>query len=226
MQKDKKLAESLREQQNRVRVISVLVLVLSILGIGWALFKPKTVRQPEVISLGDNWSTLENSAYAWQKDAYLTSVQFFMLQTIQPVSLQAVAEFHSLQVPYNESVQVAIYSDGTVVNSPQAPASSVQASDPNIEELLNNMRGSADDAIRRDDWAIDSQEALRIFAADEEISQCLESSRSMITLSLNKMLTDFPAWELSILECPNNSELFESYYLDAKTGERFDPSNP
>jgi hypothetical protein len=226
MQIDKKRTEGVRKSQNQVRAISVLVLALTILGIAWVLFTPKAASQIKVASLKENWSTLENSAQAWRKDAYLTSVNFFIIKTVSnSPAMQAVADFHSLQVPINEMVQVTIYDDGTVVNSPIS-AGTIQSSDPVFEELVANARGSAEDAIHQGDWSIDSQEALDIFAKDPEISRCLESSQSIVTLSLNKNQTADPAWELLIFECPSYSTDLETYHLDAKTGERFDPSTP
>jgi len=226
MQIDKKKTEGMRKSQNQVRAISVLVLALTILGIAWVLFKPKAASQIKVASLKENWITLENSALTWQKDAYLTSVNFFMFKTVSnSPAMQAVADFHSLQVPIDEMVQVTIYDDGTVMNSPRS-AGTIQASDPVFEELVASARGSAEDAIRQGDWSIDSQEALNIFAKDPEISRCLGSSQSIVSLSLNKNYTDDPAWQLLIFECPGYSTDLETYYLDAKTGERFDPSTP
>jgi hypothetical protein len=225
MHKDKKTTEDLRKQQNRVKAVSVLVLALAILGIGWVLFKPQTTSQLKVASLNENWNKLEKSAHAWKNDAYLTSVNLFVERTLHPDTLQVMAEFHSLQVPNDEIVQVTIYADGTVMNSPR-DTMTVHASDPIFEELVANARGSAEDAIRRGNWSIDSQEALNIFAEDQEISLCLGSPQSLITLSLNKSYTGKPAWELLIAECPSNSNVFESFYLNAKTGERFDPFKP
>ena len=225
MQKDKKTAEGLRKPQNRVRATSVLLLALAILGIGRVLFKPKTATQFKVASLNENWNKLENSARAWKNDAYLTSVNFFVVRTLTPGALQAMAEFHSLQVPANETIQVSMYDDGTVVNSPGTSVT-IHASDPVLEEFMASVRGSAEDAIRQGDWSIDSQEALNIFAADPEISECLGSPQSIVSLSLNKTYTDDPAWELLIFECPGYSSDLETYHLNAKTGERFDPSNP
>jgi hypothetical protein len=225
MHKDKKIKEDLHEQQNRVKAISVLVLALAILGIGWVLFKPQTTSQLKVASLNENWNKLEKSAHIWKNDAYLTSVNLFVERTLHPDTWQVMAEFHSLQVPNDEIVQITIYADGTVVNSPR-DTMTVHASDPVFEELVANARGSAEDAIRQGDWSIDSQEALNIFAEDQEISLCLGSSQSLITLSLTKTYTDEPAWALLIAECPRNSNVFESFYLNAKTGERFDPFKP
>src|SRR6266508_4875297 len=184
MQKDNNTAEGLRKQQIRVKTISVLVLASAILGIGWVLFKPTAPRQLKVASLNENWNKLENSARTWKNDAYLTSVNFFMFKAISnSPAMQVMAEFHSLQVPVNETVQVTIYDDGTVVNSPGSPVT-IHASDPVFEELVANARGSAEDAILRSDWSIDSQEALNIFAADPEISECLGSPQSIVSLSL------------------------------------------
>lgn len=224
MQKDKKTAESLRKPQNRVSAIGVLVLALAILGIGWVLFNPPAARQHKVASLNENWNKLENNARTWKSDAYLTSVNFYLVKTLNSPALQVIAEFHSLQVPANETIQVSIYDDGTVVNSPGSPVT-ISASNPVLQEFMANARGSAEDAIRQGDWSIDSQEALNIFAEDPEISACLESSQSIVTLSLNKTQTNDPAWELLIFECPGYSSDLETYFLDAKTGERFDPSN-
>jgi|SRR5215211_7872897 len=225
MQIDKKRTEGIRKSQNRVRAISVLVLALAILGIGWALFKPKAAIQFKVASLNGNWNKLESSARNWKNDAYLTSVNFFMFKTVSnSPAMQVMADFHSLQVPINEMIQVTIYDDGTVVNSPGNPVT-IHASDPVFEELVANARGSAEDAIREGDWSIDSQEALNIFAKDPEISRCLGSSQSIVSLSLNKTYTDDPAWELLIFECPGYSSDLETYHLNATTGERFDPSN-
>lgn len=225
MQIDKKRTAGVPKPQNRVRAISFLVIALIIFGVGWVLFKPKAANQPKVVSLEENWNTLESSARNWKNDAYLTSVNFFIVRTLKPGTLQVMAEFHSLQVPINETVQVTIYGNGSVVNSPGSPVT-IHSSDPVFEELVANARGSAEDAIRRSDWSIDSQEALDIFAADPEISKCLGASQSIVTLSLNKSLTDFPAWELLIGECPGYSSDLETYYLNAKTGERFDPFKP
>jgi hypothetical protein len=226
MQKDNNTTERLRKQQKQVKAISVLVLVVAIIGIGWVLFKHPTPRQLKVASLKENWNKLENSARTWKNDAYLTSVTFFMFKRISnSPAMQVMAEFHSLQVPANERVQVTIYDDGTVVNASGNPVT-ISASDPVFEELLANARGSEEDAIRRSDWSIDSQEALNIFTANSEINECLGSPQSIVSLSLNKTYTDDPAWELSIFECPGYSSDLETYHLNATTGERFDPTTP
>jgi hypothetical protein len=225
MQKDNKALERLRKQQNQVKTIGILLLVSAILGIGWVLFKPTAPRQLTVASLNENWNKLENSARTWKIDAYLTRVDFFIFKAISnSPAMQVMADFHSLQVPVNETIRVTIYDDGTVVNSPGNPVT-IHASDPVFEKLLANARGSAEDAIRRNDWSVDSQEALNIFAADPEINECLWSPQSIVSLSLNKTYTDDPAWELLIFECPGYSSDLETYHLNATTGERFDPSN-
>ena len=225
MQKDRKTAEDRWKRQNRNMAIYVSVIVLALLGTSWVIFKPKEASQLQIASLNGNWNKLENSAHAWQKDAYLTSVSFFILKTLNPPALQVMAEFHSLQVPNDQVVQVALYADGTVVNSPR-DTMSVYVSDPKFEELLASARGSAEDAIRQGDWSIDSQDALKIFAEDQKISLCLGAPQSIMTLSLNKILTEYPTWELLIAECPSYSGDFETYYLNARTGERFDPFKP
>jgi hypothetical protein len=224
MQKDKKSMEYPRRQQNILTAISALIFVLVIFGIGWVLFQPKASSTPQVLSLNENWEMLENGANGWQNNAYLTSVSFYLTKTMDPDALQVAAEFHSSHVPSDEMLLVGINNAGKVVSSPldMMPG---QAIEPEAGEIVVSAGSSAQKPIQQGEWSIDSQAALDLFAKDQEIGLCLGSSNSETTLILHKVYTDYPAWELRIAYCPDSTS-FNSYYLNAKTGERFDPVNP
>ena len=215
---------NLRSRQSILTAINVFICVIVVLGIGWILFKPKASSTPQVLSLNENWEKLEEGASGWQNDAYLTSVSFYITKTMDPTALQIAAEFHSSHVPSDEMLLVGINNAGKVVRSPldMMPG---QAIEPEAGEIVVSAGSSAEKPIQQDEWSIDSQAALDLFAQDQEIGLCLGSSKSDISLVLHKVYTDYPAWELRIVYCPDSTS-FNTYYLNAKTGERFDPFNP
>lgn len=149
-------------------------------------------------SLKDNWEKLESSAHSWQADAYLTNVSFNIAgQGHYPIE----AEYHS-QNEQNQLLVIGIDKMGKIVYLPiDLPSSSSGAQDP----------------IYREDFEIDSQEALNIFAKKEEIRACLvKPSGAQIMLMLNQVMTENISWQLATFNCQDKDGL---YFLDAKTGE-------
>lgn len=172
-----------------------------VFGVFWAIVNYFSTHQiPSILSLKDNWEQLETAAHSWQTDAYLTNVSF---SVARPKHYPIEAEYHSQNEP-NEILFIGIDRTGKIVRFPlYVPSSSSGAQSP----------------VYRQDWKIDSQEALNIFEKNEEIRSCLmKSSGAQILLSLNQVLTEKITWELVIIDCQGKDRL---YRLDAKTGETY-----
>ncbi|MBI5294550.1 MAG: hypothetical protein HY869_03665 [Chloroflexi bacterium] len=223
--KHKKIANGLHVKQQKRTTLVVLVCLMVLLGAGWVFFKPEKNNVRQVVSLKETWTLLENSARDWQDDAYLTNVSFYLTREIIDSSAFKIgAEFHSSHVPSDEMLFVGVTNSGKVVNRPidMMPG---QTTEPQSDEITVSIGSSAEKPIYQGEWSIDSQDALDIFAKDQEVSLCFNSPKASIELSLNKVHTEYPAWELTILSCPEKDS-FKSYYLSAKTGELFDPFTP
>ena len=192
-------------QNQQSKIIILWLLGLLVFVAGWVSFRVSTQRIPTVLSLKDNWDSLEMSAHNVQSDAYLTNVAI-SLNRKSPYIISA--EYHSTSAP-DKMIFVGIDSFNEIDSIwIDVPSSSSGAQKP----------------IYRNDWTIDSQDALFIFAKDETINTCLKSSKSSIGMSLNRVMTESSSWVLNIIDCPEEGK-FKAYYLNAQTGELFDPLN-
>lgn len=221
----KKTANKLHIKQQKRTMLVVSVCLMILLGAGWVFFVPGKNDVRQVVSLKEAWTSLENSARDWQEDAYLTNVTFYITrEMIDPSAFKVGAEFHSSHAPSDEMLFVGITNSGKIVNRPidMMPG---HTTEPQSGEITAGIGSSAEKPMHLGDWFIDSKDALDIFAADQEVSLCLGSPEAIIELSLNKIHTEYPAWELIILSCPEKDS-FKSYYLNAITGEPFDPFTP
>jgi hypothetical protein len=186
------------------RFIGFLLLGLSVFIAAWLVFSPSAQKLPTLVSLEEKWDALETSAHELKGDAYVTSIDI-STDITNPYAI--TAEYHSTSVA-DKMIFVGIDRfnkiDAVWVNMP--PSSS-----------------GAQKPILRKDWAIDSQEALSIFAKDENVNTCLISSKSLIFLSLNRVMTENASWVLHV-DCPEGQS--QRGYLNALTGEIVDTSNP
>jgi len=197
--------------------IIVLILVLVILGVTWTLSKPSSNSVPKLFSLKEKWDSMESIAHNWQKDAYLTNVTFYVTgQLLDPSAAKIVAEYHSSNMPDDNMFFVKIDNSGNATAFPFDMAQGASGLS-DTGSITVSAGSSATNPLHREEWTIDSQDALNIFAQNKTISSCFRSSEAVIELSLNKTWTESPAWELTIFNCPDKS--FASYYLNAQTGE-------
>jgi hypothetical protein len=202
MKQSSKTVKIARENQT-TRFVGFVLLGLSVLVAAWLVFRPSAQKLPTLLTLEDNWDLLETSAHELQNDAYLMSVAI-STDTTNPYAI--TAEYHSAHVA-DKTIFVGIDRfnkvDATWVNIP-----------PSSNEPQKQ--------IQRNDWAIDSKEALSIFAKDEAINTCLASSKSTIQLSLHRTITESVIWSLWVMDCPKEGDA-KMDYLNAQTGERTDP---
>ena len=156
-------------------------------------------------SLQDQWGLLEAKAHEWKSDSFLTAV---FIDVNGHATYQMMTSYYSPSA--RNSLTIAIENSGEITT------------------LLNTRKQSNSlQPIQRENWAIDSQEALLAFSDNEMIKSCLQStdpSKQPIDMTLILWDTDFAVWKLDILNCPK-SDSFElkSYYLDAQTGETVNP---
>gem|GEM_PF-5912140 len=224
-QKKKAIELQIRRQRKAMLVVAACLLLL--LGAGWVFFRPNKNNVPQVASLKETWEILESSAREWQEDAYLTNVSFNVTREIiiDPFAIKISAEFHSSHVPSDEMLFVGITNSGKVIKHliDMMPG---QAQESKPEGIYGGVGSRTEIPIYQGEWSIESQDALNIFAKDREVGLCFSSSKaSSIELSLNKAYTEYPAWELIIVNCPDKGE-YRAYYLNARTGELFDLPNP
>ena len=157
----------------------------------------------EILSLADQWDAMEASAQDLDEDAYLTHV---VLERGQDSPNLLAAEYFTPN-SIDELIFIGIDRAGEMFATwIDFPPSTIVNPRP----------------IHRSDWSIDSLAAIELFYDDHTISRCLGSSETRILLGLNSTYTESPAWELTLIGCPDEHGS-ESYFLDAQTGSRIDP---
>lgn len=210
-----------RKKQQTIVLITAGVLFIFVLLWGW--YKTVIPKIPEIISLKDNWTNFELTAQEWQEETYIESVMFsFAHQTL-------TALVYSPDVD-NQGIMVIVGYNGNMETMPRN-RERPEFWDMSKEDLSDIFVGDRRPVathypISQNEWKIDSQEALNIFAQDNEILSCLGKASSP-ELSLSKQTVNEDAinvlvWELLFWRCPNKNST-QSYYLDAQTGERISP---
>ena len=159
----------------------------------------------EVSSLRENLPELEGTALAWRADAYLESAEI-TLRNGNPTSWSIWAHFNSPSTQY-ESLVVRMLPDGST----------------EIEVIPHTVPVPQIEAIRPDDWTLDSEDALRA-ALDEGGLAFLQEHGSFQCgdLELERLRSD-PShplvWRLSLSECLPGGEYLPEVLVDPNTGE-------
>lgn len=204
--KRRKAVIQLGAQNNpRLKANIIIVSIFLLVGIGYVIFKSQTKDVPTLVSLKDNWDILQATAYNWQNDAYLTDVSF---DSTGQDPAQLSAEYHSHHIN-DRTLIIWIDSFGRVNTVPLK---------------LSPLRSGAQDQVYREDWIIDSQEALNSFLKDETISSCLRRTKTQWQMSLNSVGQNEVTWSLFIVNCPEEGKA-KFYDLNAKTGELTENGN-
>jgi hypothetical protein len=174
------------------------------LGLPLAACGPQAAALPEVPSLLEALPTLEAAALEWQEDAYLEDAQ---IQIPGPAWLTShiSAVFRSAAAG-SEAVLVFLALDGTT----------------RIERLQDSDPPSPEEAITRNDWNLDTGEALAC-ALDEGGRRWLEDNAGAQCSFLQLLReTHFPGhsvvWRVVLKPCPLG-DTFQEATIDAITGE-------
>ncbi len=185
-----------------------IVIAISILL--FFVFKPK--EPPTILSLESYWQKIETSAHDIQQDAVLSNL-VIRLKKNAPYAI--VAEYNSASVP-DESIFVGVEKNGEV------SAGWIDLGANTTQSQFGWAVSVEKDKILRKDWAIDSLDALDIFAKNETVSYCLIKDSDSIELSLVTYSPYSVVWMLSLWECPNKEKV-ETFFMDALTGEIINP---
>lgn len=157
---------------------------------------------PHVFSLKDNWDSVLSTAREKQSDAYLTNIGF----DISPNKENLLsAEFHSKGNP--ELLLIVTMTESGKISS---------------NEIMGLDTGNIPTEIRRQDWEIDSKEALVKFLQQKEVNPCLNSRVFYIGLDLLAGFEEPLMWEISFWGCPEYKSTV-SLYLDPIKGNILDP---
>ena len=207
MTRTSKLSDKRNKENQQIRFTVTVLLGLVLIVAIVLIVSPFEKEMPTTPSLSENWELLETNAHNSHTDSYLTNVS---IDINRKEPFQFSAEYHSTSqsdlllfvgIDYSNKVTVK-----PLTSPPLAPSSRTIP-------------------VYRKDWSIDSKEVLNLFAKDETVNSCLKSSKGIIELSLYKTQTikeEFSVWELSVVDCPEKGKL-KIYYLNANTGEPFDP---
>jgi hypothetical protein len=201
------LSEKIGKEKQQSRIAASVLIGVFFIMVIIILVNALKREPPAAPSLSDNWEKLETNAHKSYPDSYLTLVSIDISRK-NPYWINV--EYHSQSQP-NLLLLVGIDFYGKVHVKPFTSPPLAQS--------------SMTIPVYREDWSIDSQEALLIFAKDETINSCLISSKDIIELLLYKIQTsdgEFAVWQLSIVNCPEEGKA-EDFYLNAVTGESFDP---
>ena len=207
MTRTSKISARQNKENQQIRFAAIVLIGLVFIVAIVLIVSPFEKEMPTAPSLSENWEVIETNAHNSHTDSYLTNVS---IDINRKEPFQFSAEYQSASQPdlllcvgidYSSKVTVK-----PLTSPPLAPSSRTIP-------------------VYRKDWSIDSKEVLNLFAKDETASSCLKSSKGIIELSLYKIQTieeEFSVWELTIIDCPEKGKL-KNYYLNANTGESFDP---
>jgi hypothetical protein len=200
----------MKRKFNKYIVIIILISIVTVVTVGWMQFKSSAVGIPTLPLLKDKWGVIQNTANNWHNNPQLVRVTFEITKKdfSNPSALKVYAEYRSAKLPDNVSLYVFI---------------------DNSERVYTKIGQSTGlkETLYKQDWKIESQDALYIFSKNEIVKSCLNSPSAVIRLNLSKdFITHIPTWDLVIFNCPDNESLFV-YYLNAQTGEIItDPFTP
>jgi len=207
MTQTSKLSAKRNKENQQIRFTAIVLIALVLIAATILIMNPFERGLPIAPSLSENWDLLETNARNSHSDSYLTNVSidinrkepYLFSAEYQSASQSDLLLF--VGIDYSSKVTVKPFT-----SPPLAP-------------------NSRTIPVYRKDWSIDSKEALSLFAKDVTANSCLISSNGIIELSLYKTQTidgEFSVWELTILDCPEKGKL-KNFYLEANTGESFDP---
>jgi hypothetical protein len=140
-----------------------------------------------VVALKEKLGALEKEARAWQNDAYLAWAEIPIRLELSDNAELIAAEFYSPRMKF-ESLGVEMAADGSITSEPVKYEVSIFHRDP----------------IARDDWEVDSQEALEIMLDDEGLDflQSTDTQCSFLILERRLDQTDQPVvWRLTLMDC-------------------------
>jgi hypothetical protein len=163
--------------------------------------QPSNTNLPFIGSVKSELPHLYETAYQWQSDAYLVELEYNFGWKEAHSDYLINADFRSFAEP-NTILEVEVTPDGNYVyefyHLPQSASMSL--------------------SITEENWVIDSQEAISIFAQDnDEIRACLSFDRpKKLKLTRRYSAEQEVKWCLFIDEC---SEIPQKICIDAETGE-------
>jgi len=144
-------------------------------------------------------ASLQAEAQRWREDAYLVEITLELAET-SPYRMLADYESPSAS---SETLSLWMQPDGT------------------ISRHIYQLATAKWKAIQDADWPIDSEDALRLFAAKEGISFCLMSSaqhENSLQLRRFPLKDSQPVvWTLFLRDCAETQE--NRHHLNANTGE-------
>ena len=182
-----------------------LIIILIVFGGVWLIYQ--STNQPgqnngsAFISLKDNWAALETKAHQWKNDAYFFNVEYETL-----TDAQLTAKYLAPSVPDYELILTIDKKGGL-----------------NANPLHLGFNAAVSKPIGLQDFSIDSQAAMALFAQDKSISGCLTSSYPKKQLSIESDLMGFPSWTLMVENCPSAGK-YSTSYLNAQSGKLIDPA--
>jgi hypothetical protein len=157
---------------------------------------------PHVGSLRTGLKELKVHAMFYSPDAYLVEATMHLSSTAK-IRIDAVYESTKNRM---RQIDVSLMNDGTISTTMYATTSS---SAPGENR-----------AIRDEDWRLDSEDALRIFATKDGVSSCLAFPQHDNRLKLSKIIiagTPRVVWMLSLRDCHDFEYI--GLLIDADTGE-------
>jgi hypothetical protein len=157
---------------------------------------------PHVGSLRTGLKELRVHAMYYSPDAYLVEATIYLSGTAK-IRIDAVYESTKDRM---RQIDVSLMNDGTISTTMYAATSS--------PALGGNQ------AIRDEDWRLDSEDALRIFATKDGVSSCLAFPQHDNRLELSKIIiagTQRVVWMLSLRDC--HAFEYIRLLIDADTGE-------
>lgn len=176
-----------------------LLLVWHMVSIGER--KPVAGYYPHIGSVRAALNDLHEYAIRWQSDAYLVEVTLEMGDE-SPYRMSATYKSPSVVL---ETLLIYVETDGNIASE--------------IYEMGSSWGQRK--AIHDLDWRLDSEDALRIFAANDDIGFCLMSSAQRANrLELTRLSSadNQPiVWRLFLPDCLTAPS--GPYYLDAQTGK-------
>jgi len=159
---------------------------------------------PFVGSVKAELPNLYERAYQWQKDAYLVGLKYNFGSEPRYLTYDddyiISADFRSPSKP-DMSLVIEISRDGAYT-----------------KDYSSHLPPSSDWQAPIENWAIDSQEAVSIFAQDRAIRACLnlEHRKKLILTRMSSLEKGRMIWCLRINEC---YEIDQQICIDAMTGE-------
>jgi hypothetical protein len=158
-----------------------------------------------VYSLEANWDRIEAQALTWHSDAYLTKV-------ILPILMDA-------PLPGEMLLHAYFYSNS---DSKEILELMIDPAEDQIHtKIYPLVQPLADVSIVRNNWKIDSVDALKLLMNESDYEALLSSDTQCSSLTLEKRLgTHGPStvWRILVQDC-GISNYLRNGYINAMTGE-------